>query len=193
MEFIKNYIEKSIETKRNILENEKTISQIRDVSLVIAESLKNGGKVLICGNGGSAADSQHIAAEFVNRFYYDRSGLAAMALTVDTSILTAIGNDYGYEKIFSHQVQAYAKKGDVLIGISTSGSSKNVVNAILEAKNKGVYTVGLTGEKKGLIFDNADVTINIPSAETPIIQESHIMTGHIICALVEKLMFSDEN
>ncbi len=193
MEFIKNYIEKSIETKRNILENEKTISQIRDVSLVIAESLKNGGKVLICGNGGSAADSQHIAAEFVNRFYYDRPGLAAMALTVDTSILTAIGNDYGYEKIFSHQVQAYAKKGDVLIGISTSGSSKNVVNAILEAKNKGVYTVGLTGEKKGLIFDNADVTINIPSAETPIIQESHIMTGHIICALVEKLMFSDEN
>lgn len=149
--------------------------------------------MLICGNGGSAADSQHIAAEFVNRFYYDRSGLAAMALTVDTSILTAIGNDYGYEKIFSHQVQAYAKKGDVLIGISTSGSSKNVVNAILEAKNKGVYTVGLTGEKKGLIFDNADVTINIPSAETPIIQESHIMTGHIICALVEKLMFSDEN
>ncbi len=193
MEFIKNYIEKSIETKRNILENEKTISQIRDVSLVIAESLKNGGKVLICGNGGSAADSQHIAAEFVNRFYYDRPGLAAMALTVDTSILTAIGNDYGYEKIFSHQVQAYAKKGDVLIGISTSGSSKNVVNAILEAKNKGVYTVGLTGEKKGPIFDNADVTINIPSAETPIIQESHIMTGHIICALVEKLMFSDEN
>lgn len=193
MEFIKNYIEKSIETKRNILENEKTISQIRDVSLVIAESLKNGGKVLICGNGGSAADSQHIAAEFVNRFYYDRPGLAAMALTVDTSILTAIGNDYGYGKIFSHQVQAYAKKGDVLIGISTSGSSKNVVNAILEAKNKGVYTVGLTGEKKGLIFDNADVTINIPSAETPIIQESHIMTGHIICALVEKLMFSDEN
>lgn len=193
MEFIKNYIEKSIETKRNILENEKTISQIRDVSLVIAESLKNGGKVLICGNGGSAADSQHIAAEFVNRFYYDRPGLAAMALTVDTSILTAIGNDYGYEKIFSHQVQAYAKKGDVLIGISTSGSSKNVVNAILEAKNKGVYTVGLTGGKKGLIFDNADVTINIPSAETPIIQESHIMTGHIICALVEKLMFSDEN
>ena len=193
MEFIKNYIEKSIETKRNILENEKTISQIRDVSLVIAESLKNGGKVLICGNGGSAADSQHIAAEFVNRFYYDRPGLAAMALTVDTSILTAIGNDYGYEKIFSHQVQAYAKKGDVLIGISTSGSSKNVVNAILEAKNKGVYTVGLTGEKKRLIFDNADVTINIPSAETPIIQESHIMTGHIICALVEKLMFSDEN
>lgn len=149
--------------------------------------------MLICGNGGSAADSQHIAAEFVNRFYYDRSGLAAMALTVDTSILTAIGNDYGYEKTFSRQVQAYAKKGDVLIGISTSGSSKNVVNAILEAKNKGVYTVGLTGEKKGLIFDNADVTINIPSAETPIIQESHIMTGHIICALVEKLMFSDEN
>lgn len=193
MEFIKNYIEKSIETKRNILENEKTISQIRDVSLVIAESLKNGGKVLICGNGGSAADSQHIAAEFVNRFYYDRPGLAAMALTVDTSILTAIGNDYGYEKTFSRQVQAYAKKGDVLIGISTSGSSKNVVNAILEAKNKGVYTVGLTGEKKGVIFDNADVTINIPSAETPIIQESHIMTGHIICALVEKLMFSDEN
>ena len=189
MEFIKNYIEKSIETKRNILENEKIISKIRDVSLVIVESLKNGGKVLICGNGGSAADAQHIAAEFVNRFYYDRPGLAAMALTVDTSILTAIANDYGYEKIFSRQVQTCAKKGDVLIGISTSGSSKNVVNAIIEAKTKGVFTVGLTGEKEGTIFENADITIKIPSSETPIIQESHIMTSHIICAVVEKMIF----
>lgn len=193
MDFIKNYIKNSIDTKRNILENEKILSKIRDVSLVIVDSLKKGGKVLICGNGGSAADSQHIAAEFVSRFYFDRPGLPAIALTVDTSILTAIGNDYGYEKTFSRQVQACANKGDVLIGISTSGSSKNVVNAILEAKNKGVYTVGLTGEKKALIFDNADVTINIPSAETPIIQESHIMVGHIICALVEKMMFSGEN
>ena len=181
MDFIKNYIKNSIDTKRNILENEKILSKIRDVSLVIVDSLKKGGKVLICGNGGSAADSQHIAAEFVSRFYFDRPGLPAMALTVDTSILTAIGNDYGYEKTFSRQVQACANKGDVLIGISTSGSSKNV------------YTVGLTGEKKALIFDNADVTINIPSAETPIIQESHIMVGHIICALVEKMMFSGEN
>lgn len=189
MEFIKNYIEKSIETKRNILENEKIISQIRDVSLVIVDSLKNGGKVLICGNGGSAADSQHIAAEFVNRFYYDRPGLPAMALTVDTSILTAIGNDYGYEKTFSRQVQAYAKKGDVLIGISTSGSSKNVVNAILEAKNKGVFTIGFTGEKESLISKNADITLKIPSSETPVIQESHIMTAHIICALVEKMIY----
>lgn len=189
MEFIKNYIKKSIETKRNILENEKLLSKIRDVSLVIVDSLKGGGKVLICGNGGSAADSQHIAAEFVSRFYFDRPGLPSMALTVDTSILTAIGNDYGYEKTFSRQVQACANKGDVLIGISTSGNSENVVNAINEAKNKGVFTVGLTGEKDGLISSSADITLQIPSSETPIIQESHIMTGHIICALVEKMMF----
>ena len=189
MDFIKNYIKNSIETKRNILENEKLLSQIRDVSLVIVDSLKKGGKVLICGNGGSAADSQHIAAEFVSRFYYDRPGLPAMALTVDTSILTAIGNDYGYEKTFSRQVQACANKDDVLIGISTSGSSQNVVNAILEARTKGVYTIGLTGEKHGLIAEYSDTTIKIPSSETPIIQESHIMTGHIICAMVEKIMF----
>ena len=189
MEFIKNYIEKSIETKRNILENENILSKIRDVSLVIVDSLKNGGKVLICGNGGSAADSQHIAAELVGRLCYDRPGLPAMALTVDSSILTAVGNDYGYEMVFSRQVQACAQKGDVLIGISTSGNSKNVVNAILEAKEKGVFTVGFTGEKDGLISANADITIKIPSSETPIIQESHIMAGHIICAMVEKMMF----
>ncbi len=189
MEFIKNYIEKSIETKRNILENENILSKIRDVSLVIVDSLKNGGKVLICGNGGSAADSQHIAAELVGRLSFDRPGLPAMALTVDSSILTAVGNDYGYEIVFSRQVQACAQKGDVLIGISTSGNSKNVVNAILEAKEKGVFTVGFTGEKDGLISANADITIKIPSSETPIIQESHIMAGHIICAMVEKMMF----
>ena len=189
MEFIKNYIEKSIETKRNILENENILSKIRDVSLVIVDSLKNGGKVLICGNGGSAADSQHIAAELVGRLSFDRPGLPAMALTVDSSILTAVGNDYGYEMVFSRQVQACAQKGDVLIGISTSGNSKNVVNAILEAKEKGVFTVGFTGEKDGLISANADITIKIPSSETPIIQESHIMAGHIICAMVEKMMF----
>ena len=189
MEFIKNYIKKSIETKRNILENENILSKIRDVSLVIVDSLKNGGKVLICGNGGSAADSQHIAAELVGRLSFDRPGLPAMALTVDSSILTAVGNDYGYEMVFSRQVQACAQKGDVLIGISSSGNSKNVVNAILEAKEKGVFTVGFTGEKDGLISANADITIKIPSSETPIIQESHIMAGHIICAMVEKMMF----
>ena len=192
MEFIKNYIEKSIETKRNILENENILSKIRDVSLVIVDSLKNGGKVLICGNGGSAADSQHIAAELVGRLCYDRPGLPAMALTVDSSILTAVGNDYGYEMVFSRQVQACAQKGDVLIGISTSGNSKNVVNAILEAKENGVFTVGFTGEKDGLISANADITIKIPSSETPIIQESHIMAGHIICAMVEKMMFPQD-
>ena len=192
MEFIKNYIEKSIETKRNILENENILSKIRDVSLVIVDSLKNGGKVLICGNGGSAADSQHIAAELVGRLSFDRPGLPAMALTVDSSILTAVGNDYGYEMVFSRQVQACAQKGDVLIGISSSGNSKNVVNAILEAKEKGVFTVGFTGEKDGLISANADITIKIPSAETPIIQESHIMAGHIICAMVEKMMFPQD-
>lgn len=192
MEFIKNYIEKSIETKRNILENENILSKIRDVSLVIVDSLKNGGKVLICGNGGSAADSQHIAAELVGRLSFDRPGLPAMALTVDSSILTAVGNDYGYEMVFSRQVQACAQKGDVLIGISTSGNSKNVVNAILEAKENGVFTVGFTGEKDGLISANADITIKIPSSETPIIQESHLMAGHIICAMVEKMMFPQD-
>lgn len=190
MEFVKNYIKDSIETKRNILEDENILSQIKDVSLVIIEALKNGNKVLICGNGGSAADAQHIAAEFVSRFYFDRPGLSAIALTVDTSILTAIGNDYGYEKTFSRQVQALGVKGDVLIGLSTSGNSQNVLNAIYEAKNKGIITVGLTGIKDSQISQASDICIKVPSSETPKIQESHIMIGHIICALVEKTIFS---
>lgn len=191
MEFIKNYIKDSINTKKHILENENILSQIKDVSLIIVEALKKGKKVLICGNGGSAADSQHIAAEFVSRFYFDRPGLAAMALTVDTSILTAIGNDYGYDKTFSRQVQANGTEGDVLIGLSTSGNSPNVLNAIVEAKAKNIHTIGLTGSKESEIAENADLCIKVPSCETPKIQESHIMIGHIICAMAEKEIFGN--
>lgn len=190
MEFIKNYISDSIETKRNILENEEILAQIKNVSLIIIDSLKKGKKVLICGNGGSAADAQHIAAEFVSRFYFDRPGLPAIALTVDTSILTAIGNDYGYDKTFSRQVQANGNEGDVLIGISTSGNSPNVLNAILEAKTKGIIAIGLTGQKESEISKSANICIKVPSCETPKIQESHIMIGHVICALAEKAIFS---
>lgn len=188
-EFVRNYIKDSIEIKRNILENEKLIAQIEDVSSIITSAFKSGKKLILCGNGGSAADAQHIAAEFVSRFKIERQGLPAIALTVDTSILTAIGNDYGYEKIFARQIDAIGKSGDVLIGISTSGSSENVVNAMMEAMKKEIHTVGFTGGKISMVSDVADITLKVPSFETPKIQECHIMIGHIICAMVERRLF----
>jgi D-sedoheptulose 7-phosphate isomerase len=150
---------------------------------------KTGNKTLIAGNGGSAADAQHIAGEFVSRFYFDRPGLASIALTTDTSIITAIGNDYGYEKLFSRQLQANGVKGDMFIGISTSGNSANVIEALKECKEKGIITVGLTGEKGGKMAEMCDYCIKIPSNETPRVQESHILIGHIICAVVEEAIF----
>lgn len=190
MDFIKEYVADSIRTKEKILSDDAFIGKIKEVSSIIIECYKNGGKVLLAGNGGSAADAQHIAGEFVSKFYFDRPGLSAMALTVDTSIITAIGNDYGYEKLFERQLQANGVKGDVFIGISTSGNSKNIVKALKEAKNKGILTVGFVGKSACEMDELCDFVLKVPSNETPKIQESHIMIGHIICALVEKAIFA---
>ncbi len=190
--FIEEYIKQSIAAKQAILENKETVQTIKKVADVIVNAYKNNKKVLTAGNGGSAADAQHIAAELVSRFYFDRPGLAAIALTTDTSILTAVGNDYGYDMTFSRQVQANAQEGDVFIGISTSGNSKNVIAAINEAKNKGVITVGLVGQKDCKMDDLCDYIIKVPTSDTPKIQESHIMIGHIICAIVEDELFGEK-
>jgi len=151
--------------------------------------LQGGGKILLAGNGGSAADAQHIAGEFVSRFAFDRPGLPAIALTVDTSILTAIGNDYGYEKLFTRQVQALGNKGDVFIGYSTSGKSPNIISAFKEARNKELVCIGLTGNRGGPIVELCDHLLEVPSSDTPKIQEGHLVLGHILCGLVEQAIF----
>lgn len=187
--FIANQVKKSYETKQAIYENSELMTLIQEVSKITAEAYKRGNKTLIAGNGGSAADAQHIAGEFVSKFYFDRPGLASIALTTDTSILTAIGNDYGYEKLFSRQVQANGVKGDVFIGISTSGNSENIVKALEECKEKGIITIGFTGQSGGAMKELCDYCICVPSNETPRVQESHILLGHIICAVVEEEIF----
>jgi len=158
---------------------------IAELAHMARETLDRGGKILLCGNGGSAADAQHIAAELVGRFQRDRQGLAAIALTTDTSILTSVGNDYGFEQIFTRQVQALARAGDLLIGISTSGNSANVLAAIETASAIGCRTVGLLGGDGGKIARQVDMAITIPSSVTARVQEMHILVGHILCELVE--------
>lgn len=190
---IKAYIQSSISTKTKILNDEKILARIQKVADVIVDAYKKNKKVLTAGNGGSAGDAQHIAGELVSKFFFDRPGLSAFALSTDTSILTAIGNDYGYELSFARQIQANANEGDIFIGISTSGNSKNIVKAIEEAKKKGVLTIGLIGEKKCEMDNLCDYIIHVPSSSTPTIQESHIMIGHIICAIVEEAIFRKEN
>lgn len=149
-------------------------------------SLGQGGKILFMGNGGSAADAQHLAAEFVGRFEKERRGLAAIALTTDTSILTAVGNDYGFDRVFSRQIEALARSGDVVVGISTSGNSPNVVQALMVAKDLGAITIGMTGESGGTMASVCDLCIQVPSKVTARVQEAHILIGHIVCALVDK-------
>ncbi len=188
IDFVREQISASIETKSKILADEQLLRTIADVAERCLAVYKNGNKLLIAGNGGSAADSQHLAAEFVSRFEFDRPGLPAMALTTDTSILTAIGNDYGYERLFARQIQANAVPGDMFLGISTSGNSKNVLLAFEEAKKKDVITVGLAGSG-GAIQSACDYCISVPSTLTPRIQECHIVIGHMICAFVELQYF----
>lgn len=161
-------------------------SQIAQAAAAIKEALAHGHKLLLCGNGGSAADSQHIAAEFVGRFQKERQGLPAIALTVDTSILTAVGNDYGYNKVFVRQVEALAQKGDVLLGISTSGNSGNVLEAIKLAKEKGCFTIGMTAAGGGAMAELCDVNMAVPAKITARAQEMHILIGHIICELADE-------
>ena len=163
---------------------------IETVAQLCVGSLRASGKILLAGNGGSAADAQHLAAEFVSRFYFDRPGLAAIALTTDTSALTAIGNDYGFDKLFARQVDALGRAGDVFVGISTSGNSPNVLSALAECRAKGIATVGLTGQSGGKMVELCDHCLRMPSGETPKVQEGHIIVGHIICGLVEREMFT---
>ena len=187
-EKIKSIIEKSIETKQEIQKDDYLINIIK-ISEIITNAFKSGNKVLFCGNGGSAADAQHLAAEFSGRFYKDRKALPSDALHCNTSYLTAVANDYTYEDIYSRIIEGTGVKGDVLIGISTSGNSKNIVKAFEVSKSLGVITVGLTGITGGNMKNVSDYIIQVPSNDTPRIQECHIMIGHILCEIVENNLF----
>ena len=186
---IKNIIKNSISVKQQVLENDSIISTIQEVTDKIVACFQGDGKVLFCGNGGSAADAQHLAAEFAGKFYFDREPLNSEALHVNTSYLTAVGNDYSYQEVYARIVKAKGRTGDVLVGISTSGNSGNVVKALAQAKKQGMITIGFTGETGGEMKELCDYLIPIPSTDTPRIQECHIMIGHIICSIVEKNLF----
>ena len=189
MDTVTRSIAGSIATKQQILDTPELLETIRRVAEVMVEALQHGRRILWCGNGGSAADAQHLAAELSGRFYYDRPPLNSEALHCNTSYLTAVANDYGYDLIYSRMINGSCQKGDVLVGLSTSGSSKNIVNAFKKAKELGVITVALTGETGGEMKALADYLLNVPSSDTPRIQECHIMLGHIICEMVEATIF----
>ena len=190
---MKSYIESQLIESQKIvnamLNDESLLKTLEKVAEVCVKSLKGKGKILLAGNGGSAADAQHIAGELVSRFAFDRPGLAAVALTTDTSILTAIGNDYGYEKLFARQIQALGNSQDVFIGYSTSGKSPNILKAFEEAKLNGLICVGLTGNKGGPMHDLCDFVLAVPSIDTPKIQEGHLILGHTLCGLIENQIF----
>ena len=194
---MKNYISAQISEAQRVmsamLEDIALQSRVEAAAQACIASLKQGGKILLAGNGGSAADAQHIAGEFVSRFAFDRPGLPAIALTTDTSILTAIGNDYGYEKLFARQVQAHGQKGDIFIGYSTSGKSPNVLLAFEEARARGLVCLGLTGNRGGPMRELCEHLLEVPSGDTPKIQEGHLVLGHILCGLVENAMFKAPN
>lgn len=186
-------IEESIATKERLLGDRETIATIVRVSEILIDALQDGGKLFLFGNGGSAADAQHIAAEFVGRFAFDRPALPALALSVNSSCVTAIGNDYGFDAVFSRQIEALGRSGDVAIGISTSGNSPNVINGLLAARKTGLHTVALAGCRGGKLKGASDYCICAPSNETPRIQECHILIGHIIAELVEQTIFHEES
>ena len=186
---IRNILQSSIDTKQRVMTDHAFIERIEQVTSVIAEAFRNGNKVLFCGNGGSAADAQHLAAEFSGRFYTDRDPLPSEALHCNTSYITAVANDYGYDVVYSRIVKGSGKAGDVLVSLSTSGNSVNILKAMEQAKNIGMINVGLTGETGGKMKEMSDYLLNVPSKDTPRIQESHITIGHIICQLVEEELF----
>ncbi|KKM22062.1 hypothetical protein LCGC14_1629150 [marine sediment metagenome] len=190
---VKEILNESIRVKKKIVDDPSLLSQINQISSIIIEAYRRKKKVILFGNGGSAADAQHIAGELVNRLHLEREALPAIALTTDSSVLTSIANDYDYSRIFARQVEALAKEGDVVIGISTSGGSSNVIEAVKTAKEKGAKTVGFTGKKGGKLAELVDFVISVPSDETPRVQESHITILHIICYLVERELFGDES
>jgi len=190
---MKAYIKAQLTEAQNVVSamqaDSALLTEIEATALACIKCLKDGGKILLAGNGGSAADAQHIAGELVSRFAFDRPGLPAVALTTDSSILTAIGNDYGYERLFARQIQAHGNKGDVFIGYSTSGKSPNVLRAFEEARSRGLICVGLTGSRGGPMRELCDYLLEVPSGDTPKIQEGHLMLGHILCGLIEDALF----
>jgi len=189
--YIKEEIKKSYETKQKIYNDEKLLDILVDVAQRCVDIYKKGKKTILAGNGGSAADAQHIAAELVGRYGFDRASLPSLALTTDTSNLTAIGNDYGYDQVFSRQLDGMGQDGDLFIGISTSGNSKNIIKAFEVAKKKNIFSVALVGKDGGEMAKLADIAIIVPSESTPRIQESHILIGHILCDIIEKEIFAD--
>lgn len=190
MEKIRNIIKASVDTKQQVLQNEELLVVIQNAVDAIVTAFNNGNSVYFCGNGGSAADAQHLAAEFSGRFYTDRKALPAEALHCNTSYLTAVANDYSFDVIYSRIIDGIGKQGDILVGLSTSGNSANIINAFEKAREKKMTTIGFTGKSGGKMKGCSDMLINIPSTDTPRIQESHIMVGHIICQLVEEKMFT---
>ena len=186
---ISDLVKSSIETKQKFLQDQNLVNTISECVDVIVKAFQEGKKVLFCGNGGSAADAQHLAAEFSGRFYTDRKALPAEALHCNTSYITAVGNDYSYDVIYARLIEGIGQEGDVLIGLSTSGNSKNILRAFETARSKKMITIGFTGATGGQMKPLSDFLINVPSTDTPRIQESHIMAGHIICQLVEEQIF----
>lgn len=185
---VRGQIEESLDVRKAMLADEGLMKRIAEAAEKCIEAYRAGGKTMFAGNGGSAADAQHLAGEMVSRFYFDRPGLPSIALSTDTSILTAIGNDYGYSQLFARQLQAQGKPGDVFIGISTSGNSENLVRCIDICREKGIFSIAMTGEKP-CKMDGYDLVLKVPSSSTPRIQECQTMIGHIICCLVEEAIF----
>lgn len=188
-EQIKEIVSRSISVKQNILQHADLLKSIEAVVTEIVLAFRAGNRIYLCGNGGSAADAQHLAAELSGRFYKDRVALPAEALHCNTSYLTSVANDYGFEHVYARLIEGIGQPGDILIGMSTSGNSINVIEALMKAKRKGMVTIGFTGETGGNMKDECDFLINVPSTDTPRIQESHIMIGHIVCELVESQYF----
>ena len=189
-DLISDILQRSIDTKKDILNDSGLLETIAHITELCTQCFKDGGKILFCGNGGSAADAQHLAAEFSGRFYSDRDPLFSEALHVNTSYLTAVANDYGYEFVYSRLIKAKGMKGDILIGLSTSGNSENIVKAFEQAQTQDVICIGMTGASGGKMNNCSDYMIKVPSTDTPRIQECHITIGHIICELVEKKIFA---
>lgn len=188
---VKKIIQSSIDTKISFLNDEALIEQVFALAEECTKAFKTGGKIIFCGNGGSFADAQHLSAEFTSRFLFDRPGLPSLALGTNSSAMTAIGNDYGYENVFAREIEAIASSSDILIAFTTSGNSSNIIKALEAAKAKNIFSIVLTGSKRGKLPDDI-LTINVPSDDTARIQESHILIGHIICGLVEEAIFGSK-
>lgn len=189
---IKNILQASVDVKHKILADTALLGRIETVTTLITTAFRNGNKVLFCGNGGSAADAQHLAAEFSGRFYTDRNPLPSEALHCNTSYMTAVANDYSFDVVYSRMVKGMGRQGDILVGLTTSGNSVNIIKAVEQARELGMISVCLTGESGGKLKDKCDHLLNVPSTDTPRIQESHITVGHIICELVEANLFNEQ-